>query len=196
MEDLRVAEKLGFDYAGMIFYEKSPRFVQGKLSPEEAKSCSGIKKIGVFVNADKSYILQQIDHYQLDLIQLHGDESPEFCATLRKQIPVMKAFRIKAIEDLQKASGYEGCCDYFLFDSPGKLYGGNGTTFEWNLLKKYDGYTPFFLSGGIGQEEIPALKNFDHPKWLGIDINSRFETAPGIKDKTILKQFLWDLNIS
>lgn len=195
-EDLQAAASLGFDYAGMIFYEKSPRFAGEKLSSAEVKKCPGIQKVGVFVNAAAAYILKQVEHYGLDLIQLHGNEPAETCAALRKKVPVMKAFRIRTREDLHKVAAYEPVCDLFLFDSPGKFYGGNGTVFQWDLLQHYEGTTPFFLSGGIGLHEVPALKMFDHPKWIGIDVNSRFETGPGVKDKATLKQFLWDLNIS
>ncbi len=108
----------------------------------------------------------------------------------------MKAFRIRTLEDLLKTASYEKACDYFLFDTPGKLYGGNGVVFDWTLLAHYKGDRPFFLSGGIGAGEVSRLKNFNHPSWKAIDINSRFETAPGIKNIKAIKKFLWDLNIS
>ncbi len=193
---MQAAASLGYDYAGMIFYEKSPRFAEEKLTPEEVKQCRSIKKVGVFVNAAMEYVLRQVEQYDLDLVQLHGGEPVATCAALRAHVQVMKAFRIRTMEELDEVAAYEPVCDLFLFDSPGKLYGGNGTLFDWDLLQHYKGATPFFLSGGIGLNEVSALKKFDHPKWAGIDVNSRFETGPGIKDKATLKQFLWDLNIS
>ncbi len=154
----------------------------------------GIKKVGVFVNAEETYILKKVEEYGLDLLQLHGEESPALCRRLRKHLPVVKVFKISAEEDIEEAKQYAGVCDYFLFDAAGKLYGGNGVLFKWELLEKYSGDTPFFLSGGIGLEEIPLLNKFAHPSWMAVDVNSQFEDAPGIKNIEKIKQFLWDLN--
>ncbi len=187
---------MSITYAGFIFYEGSPRFVKDQLDPKEVKKQKGLIKTGVFVNAKENYILTRAKQYGLDLLQLHGDESPELCSTLRKKLPVMKAFRIRSKADFQKVATYENSCDYFLFDTPGRLYGGNGITFDWSLLRHYKGDNPFFLSGGIGPGEVNSIKDFKHPAWKAVDINSRFETAPGIKNIKAIKQFLWDLNIS
>lgn len=184
------------DYAGFIFYEKSKRFVEGKLGPQIIKAAKGVKKVGVFVNAHEKYILQKVKEYGLDMLQLHGEESPEFCKKLKKQIPVIKAFKIKGKTDIAETERYSGCCNYFLFDTAGKLYGGNGKLFNWKLLDNYNGNTPFFLSGGIGLEEVEELKKFKHPSWVAIDVNSKFEDAPGVKNIKKLKQFLWDLNFT
>ena len=146
------------------------------------------------MNAEEDYILEKVKEYGLDMLQLHGEESPEFCKKMRMQIPVMKAFKIKGETNIAETEKYSGCCDYFLFDTAGKLYGGNGTLFNWNLLNHYKGETPFFLSGGIGLEEVEALSKFEHSSWRVIDVNSKFEDAPGIKNMEKIKQFLWDLN--
>ncbi len=183
------------DYAGFIFYEKSKRFVEGrKLDPKIVRHTKRVKKVGVFVNAHEKYILQKVKEYGLDLLQLHGEESPKFCERLKQHIPVMKAFKIKNKEDIEETENYAGVCDYLLFDTAGKLYGGNGKLFNWKLLDNYNGDTPFFLSGGIGVEEVEELKKFKHPSWVAIDVNSKFEDAPGVKNIKKIKQFLWDLN--
>lgn len=158
------------------------------------RAIKGVKKVGVFVNATEDYIFKQQEDYGLDMVQLHGEESPEFVERIKVRLPVIKAFKIKNKEDIALTHAYENAADYFLFDTEGKLYGGNGTLFNWELLQHYKGGVPFFLSGGIGPEEIKAISEFEHPAWMALDINSRFETAPGIKDITVLKQFLWDLN--
>ena len=195
-EEIAELSQLGVAYAGFIFYERSGRFVGNKLAPKEIKEINTLKKVGVFVNASRDSILEKAKQFGLNMLQLHGEESPEICEILREHLPVMKAFKIKTKEDLHSVSAYEHACDYFLFDTAGKLYGGNGELFNWELLKYYEGQTPFFLSGGIGPGEVEALKQFNHPSWRGIDVNSRFEDAPGRKNIPALKKFLWDLNIN
>lgn len=194
LTDLKEICQMKVDYVGFIFYEKSGRFVEGKVSPEAVRNLEGIKKIGVFVNAEEAYILKKVKEYGLDLIQLHGEEKPEFCRRLRRDIPVIKAFKIRTENDIKATERYAGSCDYFLFDTAGKLYGGNGELFDWNLLTRYKGPTPFFLSGGIGPGEVAALKKFEHPYWQSIDINSRFEEEPGKKNTLKIKRFLGDMN--
>lgn len=193
-EDLAQLEGLGVQYGGIIFYEKSPRFAEGKLEAERIKQFNKIKKVGVFVNAKEDYILQQKEKYGLELAQLHGDETPEFCKRIRQHLRVIKALRITDEQDLEKTRNYKECCDYFLFDAPGKLYGGNGTLFNWEILQKYAGDIPFFLSGGIGLSEVELLKSFLHPSLFAVDVNSRFETTPGIKNMNEIKQFICRLN--
>jgi phosphoribosylanthranilate isomerase len=195
-EDAGRLADLGVSYAGFIFYDRSPRFAEGKLDAALLKATCGIKKVGVFVNAPPAYILSQKERYGLDLVQLHGDESPEACGLLRKETGVIKALRLKSAEDLGRTQAYAGVCDYFLFDAPGRLYGGNGTVFDWSLLQHYRLEVPFFLSGGIGPAAAEGLKAFTHPALHAIDINSRFETAPGKKNMDDIKRFLWDLNFS
>lgn len=180
-------------FGGFIFYSPSSRYVEGKLDPTSIRSIQNLKKVGVFVNATKAYILEKAIEYGLDFVQLHGEESPEFCRDLQQEIAVIKAFKVQDKKDIRLTKAYEGTCDYFLFDTAGKLYGGNGILFNWKLLEAYRGATPFFLSGGIGLEEVPALHNFSHPRFFGVDVNSKFENAPGVKNLLKLKQFINEL---
>ncbi len=184
-ENIRQLEALGIDWMGMIFWPKSKRYV----STPPAYLPQHVRKVGVFVDASLDAIRQYVEDYQLDIIQLHGQESPETLKAL-KPLKLIKAFNIATPEDLQKTVAYEGMADYFLFDTKGKSVGGNGEKFDWSVLDSYQGETPFLLSGGIGSEDAQDIKSFHHPKCIGIDLNSRFETEPGLKDITKLKQFL------
>jgi phosphoribosylanthranilate isomerase len=181
-ENLRkLNEKIDPDFIGFIFYEKSPRyFLKGaKDIPLEIPAK---KRVGVFVNAGYDEICRQAEKFHLTNIQLHGNESPEFCNHLfGKGFAVIKAFGISNPEDLQKTGTYAGSCHYFLFDTKTGNYGGSGQKFDWNMLNQHKKDEPYFLSGGISAEDVQNilnLKNIPH----SIDINSRFETAPGIKD--------------
>lgn len=194
LEDMTELEMLGVQYGGIIFYEKSPRFAREKLDPEKVRQLKRIKKVGVFVNADKAYILEQKEKFGLEMVQLHGDETPDFCSSIRKYIPVIKAFRMNDEKDLKSTKQYAGVSDFFLFDAPGKLYGGNGTLFNWELLKNYEGNIPFFISGGIGLSEAEQVMHFSHPALHAVDINSRFEIRPGEKKINEIKQFVCHLN--
>ena len=177
------------DYMGFIFWEKSARFFNGEM-PNLPKS---IRKVGVFVNASLDEILDKIEKYDLQAIQLHGQESVEFCELLKintpKLIDVIKVFSILDIFDFRDIKPYENVCDYFLFDTKGKLPGGNGTTFDWKVLENYPSIKPFFLSGGIGLEEIEGVKEIlkTNLPIHAIDINSKFEIEPGLKDIERLK---------
>ena len=184
-ENIRQLEALGIDWMGMIFWPKSKRYV----STPPVYLPQHVRKVGVFVDASLDAIRQHVEDYQLDIIQLHGQESPETLKAL-KPLKLIKAFNIATPEDLQKTVAYEGLADYFLFDTKGKSVGGNGEKFDWSVLDSYQGETPFLLSGGIGSEDAQDIKSFHHPKCIGIDLNSRFETEPGLKDITKLKQFL------
>ena len=184
-ENIRQLEALGIDWMGMIFWPKSKRYV----STPPVYLPQHVRKVGVFVDASLDAIRQYVEDYQLDIIQLHGQESPETLKVL-KPLKLIKAFNIATPEDLQKTVAYEGLADYFLFDTKGKSVGGNGEKFDWSVLDSYQGETPFLLSGGIGSEDAQDIKSFHHPKCIGIDLNSRFETEPGLKDITKLKQFL------
>lgn len=190
-DNIRELGKLPVNFIGMIFYEKSPRSV-GNLEWDEVKdSFDGSKeRVGVFVNADMNYILQMTDKYNLDLIQLHGNESPEFCRELNKIMPVIKAFSIAESSDFEQTKNYEGLCDYFLFDTKTPQYGGSGQKFDWGILDKYKGNTLFILSGGISADDADSIKAIKHPKFYGIDLNSKFETEPGLKNIELLQQFI------
>ena len=184
-ENIRQLETLGIDWMGMIFWPKSKRYV----STPPVYLPQHVRKVGVFVDASLDAIRQHVEDYQLDIVQLHGQESPDMLKVL-KPLTLIKAFNIATPEDLQKTEPYEGLADYFLFDTKGKSVGGNGEKFDWSVLDNYQGETPFLLSGGIGSEDMQDVKTFHHPKCIGIDLNSRFETEPGLKDITKLKQFL------
>ena len=183
--NIRQLEALGIDWMGMIFWSKSKRYV----STPPVYLPQHVRKVGVFVDASLDAIRQHVEDYQLDIVQLHGQESPEMLKVL-KPLTLIKALNIATPEDLQKTEPYEGLADYFLFDTKGKSVGGNGEKFDWSVLASYQGETPFLLSGGIRPEDTQDVKTFHHPKCIGIDLNSRFETEPGLKDITKLKQFL------
>ena len=172
------------DYMGFIFWEKSARYFDG-IIPELPKS---IKKVGVFVNAPLNEILEKIKTHNLQAVQLHGDESVEFCESLKKNTPklidVIKVFPILDTFDFGILNSYEKVCDFFLFDTKGKLPGGNGTTFDWKVLEQYPSTKPFFLSGGIGIEELDSINEIlkTNLPIYAIDVNSKFEIEPGLKN--------------
>ena len=187
--NIQELEKLSINWMGMIFWPKSSRFV-----PEvPAYLPRRVKSVGVFVDASMEEIRQHVTDYQLDIIQLHGQESPAFAEAL-KPLPVIKAFNIADPEDLNQTKAYEGIVDYFLFDTKGKVVGGNGEKFDWSVLSSYQGETPFLLSGGIGPDDAEAVNSFHHPRCIGIDLNSRFEQAPTFKDITKLRKFIKQLH--
>lgn len=190
-ENIKQVADLKPNYMGFIFYPQSKRFVgddfiMPAISPE-------IKKVGVFVNATASNIIEKIDEHKLDLIQLHGDEKPEFCEVLNHIVPVIKAFGIDGTFDFKTVELYKNSCNYFLFDTKTKEYGGSGKQFDWTILEKYDSSVPFFLSGGIGLEEIRKISNFKF-QIHSIDVNSKFETEPGLKDLDKLKKLEHELS--
>lgn len=189
-ENIRAVEQLGVDMIGFIFYPKSPRCLYelpGYL-PVNAL------RVGVFVNENKQTIETYADRFGLDYIQLHGNESPEYCQSLRTAgMKIIKAFSIACAKDLQPVHKYEATCDYLLFDTKTEQFGGSGNQFDWSLLHAYHGHTPFLLSGGINLYSVKALKAFHHPCLAGFDINSRFESAPGKKDTERINQFLQEL---
>lgn len=193
MKQLQQLDGLDIDFAGLIFYQNSPRYVKGKLEGKEVKNADfDLRKTGVFVNPSLSEVLDIIDEYGLDVVQLHGDESPELCDDLSTEVEVIKAFRISGTENIdQLIAPYDAVCDYYLFDTGGlqESLGGTGKQFDWSLLGKAKIEKPFFLSGGIGPEDAARVKAFKHPDLFGVDINSRFETAPGVKDMKLVLQF-------
>ena len=158
--------------------------------------------VGVFVNDMPQNIVTAVYNYHLSYVQLHGDESTVMIDNLRRtlvpdivpQINIIKAISVSSVEDLKRCEQYEGHIDLFLFDTKCKGYGGSGQQYDWSVLKAYTGQTPFLLSGGIGPDDVDRLRAFHHPKCIGIDLNSKFETAPGMKDVTKLQQFLLQLN--
>jgi phosphoribosylanthranilate isomerase len=182
------------NYLGFIFYDKSPRFVTEPL-PEISKN---IKKVGVFVNSTIETIITIINNYDLQAVQLHGQETPEFCQKLqKKQIEIIKVFSIKDQFDFNQLSAFENLVDYFLFDTKGPNPGGNGYCFDWSILNQYNSKTPYFLSGGIGLDDIKSIQNFKNSPaaqhCFAIDVNSKFELKPAYKDDVKLKQLMQQL---
>jgi len=185
---------LPIDWMGLIFYEKSPRYVGG-LSPE-ALIClpCQIKRVGVFVNESAQVILEKVNAYNLAAVQLHGSETPDVCRELKQHgLEVIKAFAISEKDDFDVCIGYETACDYFLFDTKSPNYGGTGNSFNWLLLSHYTNNTPFLLSGGINKESAGEIKKITHNKLAGVDLNSRFETEPGVKETTKINQFIKEI---
>jgi phosphoribosylanthranilate isomerase len=193
---LELAE-LNPDILGFIFYSRSPRFAGELLVPEILANLNpDIKKTGVFVNADLTVISETVQKYSLDIVQLHGIESPELCSRLRYAgITVIKAFNIKESGDFSKCGEYINCTDYFLFDTFTENHGGSGQKFDWNILDKYTLGHPFFLSGGITQNDIDSIAGITNPSLYGIDLNSRFEITPGLKDIEKLKKFIHEFRL-
>jgi len=218
-QNIRDVAALDIDLMGFIFYPKSPRFVSlissqagiiPDYSPERlnmAVNADGkpgyifpkrIKRVGVFVDEMPQTIITYVYNYSLDYIQLHGKETPTLIDNLRRtlvpdlvpDIKVIKAFGITSADDLQQCEAYEGYADLFLFDTRTPLKGGSGRRFNWSVLESYHGRTPFLLSGGIGPEDADRVKAFHHPQCVGIDLNSRFETAPAMKDVELLSKFI------
>lgn len=188
-ENIRQVEALGIDWMGFIFYPRSPRFVGETFI--EATSEQPVRRVGVFVNASPEEMIETARKYKLDYLQLHGNESADDCYALQKRgFALIKAFSIATEEDLEKTADYEGRVDYFLFDTKCSGYGGSGKQFDWSVLAAYQGSTPFLLSGGIRPESLEALRHFHHPLLAGLDLNSGFETEPGMKDVAKLKGFV------
>lgn len=190
-ENIRQVAALNPDMMGFIFYPESARYID-QLAPESIKNLSEtIAKIGIFVNNDFNRIIELAQKYQINTLQLHGNETPEECLFLRKRgFQIIKAIGIEKQEDLAETLKYQQACDLLLFDTKSKLYGGTGHVFDWGLLRDYNGNIPFLLSGGISMKQIDLLKQFYHPLWVGVDLNSQFEISPGIKDIKKLTCFL------
>ena len=192
-ENIRAVEALGVDWMGFIFWEHSARCV----SQPPAYLPTRAKRVGVFVDASLDVVCQHVETFGLDVVQLHGSEKPAFLYDLRNALAgavlIVKAFSIATRDDLLQTSLYEGLADYFLFDTKAQLVGGNGRKFDWSVLAHYDGSTPFLLSGGIGPDDAARLSAFSHPRLAGIDLNSRFEISPALKNVELLKQFLYDI---
>jgi len=184
-QNILEASELLPDFMGFIFWKPSSRYFEGVI-PEIPKS---IQKVGVFVDSDLAEVSAEISRHQLNVIQLHGNETPEFCMEIQKEnIEIIKVFSIGNDFDFELIKPFEGVCNYFLFDTKGKLPGGNGTAFNWEILQNYPSEKPIFLSGGIGTDDIPKIKKLNFPVY-GIDVNSKFETQPGLKNIALLQQF-------
>ena len=188
-ENIQQIAALQPDYLGFIFFEKSARNFTGEI-PEIA---STIKKTGVFVNASFDFIQQKIKQYGFKAVQLHGEENPEFCQKVKAlNVEVFKVFSMKSNFDFSILKPFETSVDYFLFDTKGENPGGNGFVFDWEILKKYNSEIPFILSGGIGIQEVDALKDlmqFNLPIYA-LDINSKFEIQPALKNAALVNEFI------
>lgn len=209
-DNIREVVKLGIDWIGFVFWQDSPRFVSQITSnagiiPDYSSLCGNsvgdVKKVGVFVNDMPQNIVTRIVNYNLDIIQLHGQESPVMIDNLRATvdpdihagIKIMKAISISTRSDVARYKEYIGHVDYFLFDTKTPLVGGSGNQFDWSVLEAYDGDVPFLLSGGIGPDDINRIKAFHHPMCMGIDLNSKFEEEPAMKNVDKLKSFISEL---
>jgi len=179
------------DFIGFIFYPLSPRYIVNMLNPAVIAAINQTKKVGVFVNEEKKYLLNCIKKYNLDFVQLHGNESVDYCTQIAKQIKIIKAFRIDDDFDFSLLTAYNNCCHYFLFDTNTKQYGGSGKKFNWKKLNEYTLLKPFFLSGGIDENSITEIIKIKSTlsTLMVVDINSCFEISPGIKDSTKIKLF-------
>ena len=179
------------DFMGFIFYPKSPRYVGEEWDESIAKSIpSSIKKIGVFVNESVEKINLLASKYQLDGIQLHGSETPEICQTIKdKNLLVLKAFSVDESFDFELIKKYESFCDYFLFDTKTSQHGGSGVKFDWKKLYEYTSSIPFFLSGGIMEEDVNEIKSLNIKGLYSVDINSKFEIEPALKDIKMVERF-------
>lgn len=204
-ENIRQVAELGVDWIGMIFWEKSPRNVtmipsHAGILPDRAMDMGDFKakRVGIFVDEMPQSIITRVVNFKLDLIQLHGKETPTLIRNLRRTldpdirsgIQVIKAISVSCREDIAAYKNYADCVDYFLFDTKCPTVGGSGNQFDWSVLEAYDGDIPFLLSGGIGPDDAECIKAFHHPKCIGIDLNSRFEIEPALKDINKLKEFL------
>lgn len=203
-DNIRDISALGVDMIGLIFYPPSPRYVQqfssgAGIIPDYAPDMGKTPlRVGVFVDDMPQNIVTRVYNYKLDYIQLHGNEPRETLENLRAtidpdikpNIKIIKAISVSSAEDIKKYKEYVGAADLFLFDTKCKTVGGSGEQFDWQVLQAYDGDVPFILSGGIGPDDAERVRNFHNPKCIGIDLNSKFEIEPALKDVEKLKQFL------
>lgn len=192
-KQLQKLDEIGVDYAGFIFHPASPRYIRNKEDVEMIGNFSGnISKTGVFLDETEDVVLDCITDFGLNVVQLHGNESPEYCSRMKKMVQVIKVFGVRkgSIFSPEDLNAYADACDYFLFDTHSEnLSGGTGKKFNWELLRDVV-RKPFFLSGGIAPEDVEELLHFEHPYLLGVDINSRFEITPGIKDMKKVASFV------
>ena len=193
LKQLQQLDGLDIVFAGLIFYKESSRYMVDSIAKEDLKNSDfELKKVGVFVDPEMIDVLDAIDDYGLDVVQLHGNESPEMCEDLSSEVEVIKAFRISGGEDIDElVAPYDAVCDYYLFDAGGlkESIGGTGKQFDWSILTRAKIEKPFFLSGGIGLDDVSKIKTFSHPDFYAVDINSKFEKEPGIKDMAAVLQF-------
>ena len=189
----------GVNFAGFIFYPKSPRYALRQMTTSQIRKENRLNKVGVFVNAGIEEVLQMVDECRLSMVQLHGDETPKYCERVADYVSVIKAFRISDNDNIEwMIRQYVDACDLYMFDTIGAGYGGTGKKFDWSMLKDSEIDKPFFLSGGIEPGDEEKLKNFSTEavakSLFAVDINSRFEISPGLKDMEKVMQFAANLN--
>ncbi len=194
-EQVALLEIIGAKFAGFIFYPKSPRYVFRQMSILQLKQIKSINKVGVFVNSTVDEVLRMVDECGLHMVQLHGDETPRYCERIADYISVVKAFRLSDNDSIEwMIKPYMDVCDMFMFDTTGAGYGGTGKKFDWNMLKNVTIGKPFFLSGGIQPDDVDSLIAFaqepSSKALFAVDINSKFEISPGIKDLNKVKTFI------
>ena len=200
-QQVNALDDLGITFAGFIFYPKSPRYMTMKISAEKMRQIKGkIIKVGVFVNPTYDELMKTVDEYRLEMVQLHGDETPKFCDKIADYISVIKAFRLSDNDSIMHMTQpYSEVCDFFMFDTLGAGYGGTGKKFEWTVLQKSPPVKPYFLSGGIELGDEAKLGDFLETdageKLFAIDINTKFEIGPGVKDLNNIRMFAENLGI-
>ncbi len=200
-QQVNALDDLGITFAGFIFYPKSPRYMPMKISAEKMRQIKGkIIKVGVFVNPTYDELMKTVDEYRLDMVQLHGDENPKFCDKIADYISVIKAFRLSDNDSIMHMTQpYNEVCDFFMFDTLGAGYGGTGKKFEWTVLQNSPPVKPYFLSGGIEVGDEARLGDFLETdageKLFAIDINTKFEIGPGVKDLNSIKKFAEGLGV-
>ncbi len=198
-EQVNALDEMGVDLAGFIFYEKSPRYVKKKMSAATMKKAGGrIAKVGVFVNMPFEELMQTVEEYRLDMVQLHGDESERFCERVANYVTVIKAFRLSDNDPIDwMVRPFHEASDMYMFDTLGAGYGGTGKKFDWNVLKGTNTNKLFFLSGGIEPGDEEKLKEFEKTaegkKLFAADINSRFEISAGVKDMSKIQAFVTNM---
>ncbi len=193
LQQLQELDEMGIEFVGLNFYKDSSRYAAGKISGEDVRDGDfDIRKVGVFVNENLNKVMKTVKEYGLDIVQLHGDEAPEYCKRLSGEVEVIKTFRIGDDMNIEKLiEKFDDACDYYLFDTGGQKenLGGTGKQFDWSILSKTKIEKPFFLAGGIGMADLLRVKTFDHPDLFAVDINSKFEIEPGVKDLDLVKMF-------
>ena len=187
-DNIKAVAALSPDYVGFICYAPSPRYVADMPASVLDELPSGIYKTAVFVNEDEKTIGDLVDTFGFDAVQLHGNEDADFAGSLKEKAIVLKAFGLHPGFDFGKLDEYEGKVDYFLFDTKTDLHGGSGKTFDWTILDDYTLNTPFFLSGGLSLDNLHEVRAIQHPMFYGVDLNRKFETAPGLKNIEKLEQ--------
>jgi phosphoribosylanthranilate isomerase len=197
IDEALALSKAGVNYLGFIFYPASKRYALHALTLNQIKSVQlpGVLKVGVFVNEPFEEVIATATAAGLDMVQLHGDETPNFCKEMANHYPVIKAFRISETDDVAyKISEYLEDIDYLLFDTASSVYGGSGISFDWTKLANATGQKPYFLSGGIGPDDVSKITSFVQSdaagKCVAVDVNSKFETAPGQKNIQLLQSFI------